>query len=125
MLTGNEYSRPAGASCSPLLQLRARCRLRRACTDGTFLGVTPPVPGTAGGIESNGSYAGKALTGKTAIAFMSLNNKTQMEFLAGDANASWWRDGACRGLALCRRGWRAGRRQWGRVRSTGGSRSLS
>ena len=24
---------------------------------------------------------------------MSLNNKTQMEFLAGDANASWWRDG--------------------------------
>ena len=61
-------------------------------TDGKFLGVTPPVPGVAGGIGSNGSYLGAPLIGETLIAFMDLNNRTQMEFLAGDANPSWWRD---------------------------------
>ena len=62
-------------------------------TYGAFLGVTPPVPGIAGGADSNGTYLGKALLGTTKIAFMQLNNETKMEFLAGDpAEPSWWRD---------------------------------
>lgn len=64
---------------------------------GTLFGTTPPAPGIAGGIDSNGTYVNKGvpekLTGSTKIAFMGLNNRTNMEFLAGDPDhPSWWRD---------------------------------
>ncbi len=64
---------------------------------GTLFGVTPPSPGLAGGVDSNGTYVLKGvpqrLTGTTKIAFLSLNNQTRMEFLAGDPDhPSWWRD---------------------------------
>ena len=65
---------------------------------GKFLGVTPPSPNEiAGGPDSNGTYivdgVAQRLVGTTKIAFLHLNNYTQMEFLAGDPSApSWWRD---------------------------------
>ena len=66
-------------------------------TYSTFLGSPAPAPGIAGGPSSNGTYVidgiPRPLLGTTKIAFMSLNNRTTMEFLAGDpAHPSWWRD---------------------------------
>jgi len=58
-----------------------------------FLGETQPTTGIAGGPDSNGTYMGAKLVGTTKIAFLRLNNETQMEFLAGEPSApSWWRD---------------------------------
>lgn len=67
-------------------------------TYGTFLGLQPPNPNQiAGGPDSNGTYVvdgvPQRLLGTTKIAFLRLNNNTQMEFLAGDPDVpSWWRD---------------------------------
>jgi len=61
-------------------------------TYARFLGLPVPTQDVSGGPGSNGTYMGKRLTGSTKIAFISLNNGTQMEFLAGDAQPSWWRD---------------------------------
>ena len=62
-----------------------------------FLGEAAPPPGVAGGPDSNGTYvidgAPHRLAGTTKIAFLTLNNHTRMEYLAGDpAQPSWWRD---------------------------------
>ena len=64
---------------------------------GTLFGITPPLPGIAGGPDSNGTYVidgiPSKLLGTTKISFISLNNLTKMEFLAGDPQyPSWWRD---------------------------------
>ena len=60
----------------------------------TFLGeAVPDGNQIAGGPDSNGTYLGHKLIGTTKIAFMRLNNETQMEFLAGEpSQPSWWRD---------------------------------
>ena len=70
--------RASATGRSPDVPPRAHFSRARRRADGTFLGVTPPVPGVAGGTDSNGSYAGEHLIGSTLIAFLSLNNKTQV-----------------------------------------------
>merc|ERR1711879_66451 len=58
-----------------------------------LLGVDVPNQSIAGGKPANGTYLGKPLLGTTKIAFLPLNEATQMEFLAGDPDhPNWWRD---------------------------------
>jgi hypothetical protein len=48
----------------------------------TLLGQEMPTPGFAGGPDTNGTYLGKKLVGRTKLAFMRVNNLTRIEFLA-------------------------------------------
>merc|ERR1712232_1489369 len=47
----------------------------------------------SGGKDSNGTYLGKRLLGRTKLAFKNLTSQMQVEILAGDPDQpSWWRD---------------------------------
>ena len=85
-------------------------------TYASLFGVQAPAPGIAGGPGSNGTYLGAPLLGTTKIAFLDLNNRTRMEFLAGEpSQPSWWRDVYLRhGLSIHHMGYElpAGAQVW-------------